>query len=137
MPRIVSLIAGATEIAAALGFREALVGRSHECDYPADVAGLPALTAAKLDATRPSDAIDREVKALLEDALGVYKVDADRLRALAPDAIVTQTQCEVCAVSLADVERAVAGWTDRAAEILHPGVFDFGHEGKGWIRFAR
>jgi len=118
MPRVVSLIASATEIVTALGFRDELVGRSHECDFPADVATLPALTEAKLDATRPSGAIDREVKALLEDALGVYKVDAEALRVLAPDVIVTQTQCDVCAVSLADVERAVASWTDCTAKIV-------------------
>ena len=118
MPRIVSLIASSTEIVAALGCADDLVGRSHECDFPADVAKLPALTEAKRDATRPSGAIDRDVKALLQDALGVYRVDADKLRALTPDVIVTQTQCEVCAVSLADVERAVADWTDCAAKIV-------------------
>ena len=118
MPRVVSLIASATEIVSALGFGDDLVGRSHECDFPPAVAKLPALTEAKLDATRPSGAIDRDVKALLQDALGVYKVDAEKLRALAPDVIVTQPQCEVCAVSLADVERAVACWTDCAAKIV-------------------
>lgn len=110
-PRIVSLIASATEIVAALGFQDRLVGRSHECDFPAEVAHLPALTRPKLRLDAASAVIDREVKALLAQTLGVYEVDADRLKALAPDVIVTQTQCEVCAVSLKDVEHALAAWT--------------------------
>lgn len=110
-PRVISLIASATEIVAALGFADCLVGRSHECDFPADVAHLPALTRPKLRVDASSAAIDREVKALLAQALAVYDVDADQLKALAPDVIVTQTQCEVCAVSLKDVEAALATWT--------------------------
>jgi iron complex transport system substrate-binding protein len=118
MPRVASLIASATEIVAALGARDQLVARSHECDYPADVTGLPAVTAPKLDITRPSGEIDRQVKALLEQALSVYRVDAEKLRDLAPDLIITQTQCEVCAVSLGDVETALADWTDAAPRIV-------------------
>lgn len=117
-PRVVSLIASATEIVAALGARGLLVARSHECDYPADVTALPAVTAPKLDITRPSGAIDRQVKALLEQALSVYKVDAGRLRDLSPDLIITQTQCEVCAVSLSDVETALVDWTGAAPRIV-------------------
>jgi len=110
--RIVSLIPSATEIVAALGFAEQLVACSHECDHPPVVEGLPRLTAPKLDPARPSAEIDRDVRTLLEGALAVYRVDAERLRALAPDVIVTQTQCEVCAVSLGDVEAALADWAD-------------------------
>ena len=108
--RIVSLLASATELVAALGARDRLVGRSHECDYPPDVARLPALTAPKLDISRPSGDIDRQVKDLLARALSVYQVDAAALRALRPDLIVTQTQCEVCAVTPADLEAALAAW---------------------------
>jgi len=111
MPRVASLIASATEIVAALGAGNMLVARSHECDFPEEVTALPAVTAPKLDITRPSGDIDRQVKALLEQALSVYRVDADRLRELAPDIIVTQTQCEVCAVSQSDVEAALVHWT--------------------------
>lgn len=107
-PRVVSLLASATEIVAALGARDLLVARSHECDFPPDVASLPAVTVAKLDVSRPSADIDRDVKALLAQALSIYRVDGDRLRRLAPDVIVTQTQCEVCAVTPADVEAALA-----------------------------
>lgn len=105
--RIVSLIASATEIVAALGFEEQLVGRSHECDFPPSVERLPVCSAAKVDAGAPSRAIDAQVRALVADALSVYRVDASLLDRLAPTVIVTQAQCEVCAVSLADVERAV------------------------------
>lgn len=105
--RIVSLIASATEIVCALGFGDQLVGRSHECDYPPAVKRLPQLTAPKFKVEGASDEIDRRVKALAEDALSVYRVDADALERLRPTHIITQTQCEVCAVSLKDVEAAV------------------------------
>ncbi len=108
--RIVSLIASSTEILCALGFESRLVGRSHECDYPVGVLGLPVCTEAKLDARRPSGDIDRSVKVILEQALSVYRVDAERLRELHPTHVVTQTQCEVCAVSPRDVEVALTDW---------------------------
>lgn len=110
-PRIVSLLASATEIVCALGFRDALVARSHECDFPADVAHLPSVTETKIAHHRPSAVIDREVRTIVEQGLSVYRVDAERLRALKPDVIVTQTQCEVCAVSFKDLEEALADWT--------------------------
>ncbi len=109
--RIVSLIASATEIACALGFESRLVGRSHECDFPESLKALPACTAPRLDPRKGSADIDRDVKALLGSALGIYQVDADLLRSLRPTHILTQVQCEVCAVSLKDVERALAAWT--------------------------
>ncbi len=116
--RIASLLASATEIVCALGARDRLVARSHECDFPPDIAALPAVTAPKLDTGRPSAVIDREVKALLEQALSVYRIDAEALRALAPDFIVTQTQCEVCAVSESDVAAALATWTGTRPTIV-------------------
>ena len=106
-PRIVSLIASATEIVAALGFADQLVGRSHECDFPTFVDDLPVCSSSKIDAGAPSLQIDNQVRAIVAEALSVYRVDAALLDRLAPTHIVTQTQCEVCAVSLADVERAV------------------------------
>ncbi|MCB9721105.1 MAG: cobalamin-binding protein [Candidatus Omnitrophica bacterium] len=109
--RIVSLIASATEIICALGFQDNLVGRSHECDYPAGIENLPALSAPKIDVHGASAEIDRRVKDVVREGLSVYDVDADLLKALKPDVIVTQDQCEVCAVSLHDVEEAVAEWT--------------------------
>src|SRR5439155_3658066 len=112
MPRIVSLIASATEIVCALGFEDQLVGRSHECDFPESVKRLPVCTAPKFNVHGSSREIDERVKSSLQEAVSVYDVNADLLRRLRPDVIVTQAQCEVCAVSLRDVERAVGGWPD-------------------------
>ena len=105
--RIVSLIASATEIVCALGFEDALVGRSHECDYPPSVARLPVCSTSKVKEEALSEAIDRQVRRIVGDGLSVYRVDPDLLNRLAPTVIVTQTQCDVCAVSLKDVEQAV------------------------------
>ena len=105
--RILSLIASATEIVAALGFEEQLVGRSHECDFPPGVERLPACSSSKVDAGATSRRIDGQVRSLVAEALSVYRVDPVLLDRLAPTHIITQTQCEVCAVSLTDVERAV------------------------------
>jgi iron complex transport system substrate-binding protein len=110
MPRVVSLIASATETVCALGFEEQLVGRSHECDFPESVKRLPVCTAPRFDVHGSSREIDDRVKATLQQAVSVYDVDADLLRRLQPEVIVTQAQCEVCAVSLRDVERAVCDW---------------------------
>lgn len=117
-PRVVSLIASATEILHAMGAGASQVARSHECDWPESVLELPALTAPKFDLEGTSRQIDERVKALAEDGLSVYHVDADRLKAVAPDVILTQDQCEVCAVSLRDVERAVCDWTDQPAHVV-------------------
>ena len=108
--RIVSLIASATEIVAALGFEKQLVGRSHECDFPPAIARIPVCSASKIDTQASSRRIDAQVKTLVDQALSVYRVDAELLDRLAPDLIITQSQCEVCAVSLADVQQAVGDW---------------------------
>lgn len=91
----------------ALDCGEWLVGRSHECDQPAWVKKLPAVTLPRFDTQAASGEIDRSVRGLLSQALSVYLVDHEKLAALAPDVLVTQVQCEVCAVSLRDVEEAV------------------------------
>jgi iron complex transport system substrate-binding protein len=122
MPRIVSLIASATEIVCELGFAGCLVGRSHECDHPPSVRTLPVCTRPKIDVHASSAEIDRQIRAVVRDALSVYAVDEATLRDLEPDVIVTQTQCEVCAVSLRDVERAVCSWLEKCPKLvsLHP-----------------
>lgn len=118
MHRIVSLLPSATEIVCALGFEPQLIGRSHECDYPAEVVRLPALTEPKFNPDRSSAEVDREVRRIVGDALSVYRVDAQKLRELAPDVIVTQSQCDVCAVSERDVESAVENWLGARPRIV-------------------
>jgi iron complex transport system substrate-binding protein len=118
MPRVVSLIASATEIVCALGFEDQLVGRSHECDYPPSVRRLPVCTAPRFDVHGSSADIDRRVKDTLRDSLSVYRVDVEALKRLRPDAIVTQSQCEVCAVSRRDVERALGDWLDSRPQVV-------------------
>jgi iron complex transport system substrate-binding protein len=110
--RIVTLLPSATEIVCALGFEAQLIGRSHECDYPPEVARLPVLTSPKFNAEGTSAEVDQRVRKILADALSVYRVDVELLRSLKPDVIVTQSQCEVCAVSIRDVELAAADWVD-------------------------
>ena len=105
--RIVSLISSATEIVSALGFEGELVGRSHECDYPPAVVRLPACSTSKVRLDAAGRAIDDQVRSIVADGLSVYRVDPDLLDELAPTVIITQTQCDVCAVSLSDVEKAV------------------------------
>ena len=116
--RIVSLIPSATEIVAALGCGDRLVGRSHECDYPERVQGLPVCTAANLNADQPSRVIHDQVTELLQSALGIYCLDLEQLKDLKPTHIVTQAQCEVCAVSLAEVEQALTQITDQAIQVI-------------------
>ncbi len=118
MPRIVTLLPSATEIVCALGFEHQLVGRSHECDFPRSVVRLPALTEPKFNPEGTSAEIDERVKTIVGDALSVYRVDAARLRELRPDVIVTQSQCEVCAVSEREVEAAVAQWLGARPKIV-------------------
>jgi iron complex transport system substrate-binding protein len=108
VPRIVSLISSATEIIHALGQTPNQVGRSHECDFPPEVAALPACTKPTIDIHADSREIDRAVKDRVRNALSVYDVFDEVLERLQPTHIITQTQCEVCAVSLRDVERSVA-----------------------------
>jgi iron complex transport system substrate-binding protein len=110
MPRVVSLIPSATELACALGAQDDLVGRSHECDFPSSVTSLPVCTSPKFDPQGSSQEIDTRVKGLLREAVSVYRIEAQQLRDLRPDCILTQAQCEVCAVSLAEVEKLVEGW---------------------------
>ncbi|MEK6321237.1 MAG: cobalamin-binding protein [Acidobacteriota bacterium] len=124
--RIISLIASATEIVCALGFEDQLVGRSHECDYPPSVKLLPQLTRPKFDVEGTSVEIDQRVKSIVQEALSVYRVDAGTLDELKPTHIITQSQCEVCAVSLKDVEQAVCELTSSKPVIvsLEPNSLD-------------
>ncbi len=118
MLRIVSLIASATEIICALGFEDQLVGRSHECDFPESIRRLPVCTEPKFNVSGSSGEIDRRVKESLQESLSVYRVDVEILKELRPNVIVTQSHCEVCAVSLRDVEEAVGGWFESRPRIV-------------------
>src|ERR1700730_16693615 len=109
-PRIISLLPSATEIVAALGFVEHLVGRSHECDFPRGVEKLPICSSTKVPAHGNSSEIDERVKEIVAEGLSVYRVDVDRLRELQPDLILTQTQCAVCAVTPRDLEQVLCTW---------------------------
>jgi len=106
--RIVSLIASATEIVDALGQLPHLVGRSHECDYPEAVKALPVCTRPRVPVDSSSQEIDRAVKEAVRTSISIYDVFEDVIERLAPTHILTQIQCEVCAVSLRDVEAALA-----------------------------
>jgi len=108
MLRIVSTIASATEIVDALDLGRFQVGRSHECDYPPTVLDLPVCTRPRFDVSGSSLDIDRRVRATLAEEASVYEVFADVVEALEPTHILTQTQCRVCAVTLADVEKAIS-----------------------------
>ena len=116
--RIVSLLPSATETVCALGARDALVGRSHECDFPAGVESLPVLSAPRLDPRAPGRAIHDRIEELVSRALSIYELDAQTLRELEPDVILTQTLCEVCAATPADLEAALRAWTGRVPRIV-------------------
>ncbi len=116
--RIVSLIPSATEIVCALDLQHRLVGRSHVCDFPPSIQHLPACTAPKVDTLVASRDLDRAVKDRLQSAQSLYAIDVAKLRQLEPDLIITQAQCAVCAVSLAEVERAVGSWLGARPQIL-------------------
>ncbi len=126
--RIVSLLASATEMIAALGCLDQMVGRSHECDYPPEVLSLPTVSSPQIMTTASSAEIDAQIKqrvqagVALEDAaltaLSIYAIDIEQLQALRPDVIFTQNQCEVCAVSERDVTRAVQQLTGLEPRIV-------------------
>lgn len=105
--RVVSLLPSATEIIAALGLGESLVGRSKECTYPPGVQHLPVVTTARIDPRQfDSVEIDRRVREAIRDGRSLYVVDAELIERLDPDVIVTQDLCEVCAVSSGELATA-------------------------------
>ncbi|MEH2022405.1 cobalamin-binding protein [Nostoc sp.] len=116
--RIVSLIPSGTEILATLGLVNAIVGRSHECDYPPEIHSRPICTQARLNSDATSGQINHEVNNLLQSALSIYEIKTDVLEQLQPTHILTQDQCDVCAVSLQEVEKAVATLIDSKPQII-------------------
>lgn len=135
-PRVVSLIASGTEIVAALGMGQRLVGRSHSCDYPNWVKRLPILTKPKVDPDAPSSEIDAAVRRLVSSSHSVYEIDSDGLARLRPEVIVTQDHCEVCAVSLRDVEEAVSCLAMPEVEICTLLPRDLGDVRRDFLRVA-
>ncbi len=116
--RIVSLLPSATEIVCAVGARSQLVGVSHECDWPEDVRQLPVVTRSR-DLGDSSAAIDASVRESMQrQALSIYQVIPQTLAALAPDIVITQDLCQVCAVPAAQVEQALTEITDNHAQLL-------------------
>src|SRR6202044_4058823 len=105
--RIVSLLPSATEILYALGVGDQVVGITHECDFPPEPAGKPALIKPRVDPTAAPAQIDRQVSELVARGESIYAVDADLLASLAPDLIVTQDLCHVCAASPDDLATAL------------------------------
>ncbi len=103
--RIVSLLPSCTEMVYALG--EKVVGRSHECDFPEEVKEIKAMTKPKIDPKGSSSKINDSVNDIVRQGLSVYEIDVKALKEAKPDVILTQDQCEVCAVSLEDVMKAV------------------------------
>jgi iron complex transport system substrate-binding protein len=108
--RLISLIPSGTEMVCALGGGPQLVGRSHECDFPSDIRHLPVCTQATINDEDTSSGIHRQVSDKLRQALSLYDVNLPTLQALHPELIITQIQCEVCAVSMDDVQQALSNW---------------------------
>jgi iron complex transport system substrate-binding protein len=106
--RIASLLASGTEIVYGLGLGDRLVAVSHECDFPAEARLKPVVTRTLVNADATSRAIDEQVRQFSSQSLALYSIDRDKLAELRPDLIITQAQCDVCAVRYADVVAAVA-----------------------------
>jgi len=104
--RVVSLLPAASEIVAAIGAADALVGVTHECDYPLEVRSRPHVTRSALDSGTPWE-IDAQVRAMATTGVPLFMLDEPRIASLQPDVILTQALCDVCAVSETDV-RAMA-----------------------------
>src|SRR4051812_8200841 len=115
--RIASLVPSATEMLFALGLGDSVVAVTHECDYPDAAKELPHLTRSVIPEGLTAAEIDREVRARTERGAAIYELDADEVRDLEPDLIVTQAVCEVCAVSFEDVTK-VAAEMDPRPEVL-------------------
>ena len=92
--------------------------RSHECDFPPSVQALPICSEPRIDISAGSGEIDRQVKAALRDALSIYTVFREELERLKPSVIITQSQCDVCAVNLEDVQAAVCEMVESKPKIV-------------------
>ena len=105
--RIASLLPTATEILFALGVGERVVAVTHECDYPAEANAKTRILNTIVDASKNSKEIDAQVASLVSNDQNIYKIDGNLFRSLAPDLVITQTQCRVCAVYYDEVQQTV------------------------------
>src|SRR6185369_16262150 len=118
MPRIVSFLPSATEMVCALGMEDQLVGITHECDYPESVKSKPVVVRNVLPIERMSQSeIDRAVAERMHKGQSLYQIDEELLRTLAPDLILTQNLCQVCAPSGNEVSQVIKT-LGRTPEIL-------------------
>ncbi|MDZ4277684.1 MAG: cobalamin-binding protein [Dehalococcoidia bacterium] len=123
--RIVSLLPSATEIVYALGMDAELVGVTHECDYPPEARSKPHVTRNLLPPGLPSALIDQAVRESRRDVHTIYALDSEQLVTLSPDVVLTQTLCEVCAVSRSAVDSAVCSMPRQATVLsLDPHTLD-------------
>ena len=116
--RLASLLPSATEIVCAVGCEERLVCRSHECDYPASVLDVPVVTKAKVNVDGSSREIDEAVKKLSAESLSIFDLDFAKLQELEPDIILTQAQCDVCAVSENELKQVLRDWEGKKPEVI-------------------
>jgi iron complex transport system substrate-binding protein len=115
--RIVSLVPSATEMLFALGLGDQVVAVTHECDHPPEALELPKVTRDVIGPGLPPDEIDRAVRELTQQGRAIYELDEDALQAPAPDLILTQALCAVCAVSFDDVQ-AMAERMDPTPQVI-------------------
>lgn len=120
--KIASLLPSCTEIACSLGLSENIIGISHECDFPKEIKCKPVLTSSKINPLGTSYQIDKDVMDIVMQGLSVYNIDEEKLKELNPDIILTQDQCEVCAVSLKDVQKAVKSFCNAKIISLKPEI---------------
>ncbi|MCS4537486.1 MAG: ABC transporter substrate-binding protein [Thaumarchaeota archaeon] len=105
--RIASLLPTATEILFALGVGERVVAVTHECDYPAEANTKTKILDTLVDSRKSSKEIDTQVASLVSNGQSIYKIDGNLFRSLAPDLVITQTQCRVCAVYYDEVQQTI------------------------------
>lgn len=118
-PRIASLLSSSTEMLCELRLADALVAVSHECDWPPAIRNLPRATSTRIDDKSSSGDIDRQVQEMLAAGLPLYDINVELLCELKPDLIVTQAQCDVCAVRYEDVLQAVQTHSALRAAHVH------------------
>ena len=131
--RVVSLVPAATEMIAALGAGNVLVGVSHECDYPPEVRALPHVTRSSVDPALRSGEIDRAMADAKRTGVSSVEVDVNLIAHLRPDVVIGQSVCDVCAVGETDLARVVSvlmptPWVVTLHAHTLDGVFDDIHK---------